>query len=199
MTRTFLAIELADDVRAALTREIARLARVLPNVHWVTSADVHLTLAFLGELDDARLAAATNAAREATRDAAPFDLQLAGLGTFGPPAAPRVVWAGVGGEVPELVALQKRLAGALEARDFPRESRPFAPHLTLARLKSPLALPALERLRRLLADPPEASTVSSAPWLVDALAVMKSELGRPAARYTRLARVPLGAANDGNR
>jgi 2'-5' RNA ligase len=119
-----------------------------------------------------------------------------GLGTFGPPAAPRVVWAGVGGDLPALVALQERLAGALEARGFPREARPFAPHLTLARLKSPLAPPALDRLRRRLATPPEANGEACTAWPVDALAVMKSELLRPAARYSCLARVSLGAVSS---
>jgi 2'-5' RNA ligase len=189
MTRTFLAVELSDAVRSALGREIARLARALPHVRWADPAGMHLTLSFLGELDDARLADATAAAIEAAADSQPFTLRLAGLGSFGPPRAPRVIWAGVGGDVQRLVELQERLAGALEARGFPREQRPFAPHLTLARLKVAPPPAELARLPQLLAAP-----VASVAWPVDAIAVMKSEPLRPAARYTRLERVLLGAA-----
>jgi 2'-5' RNA ligase len=189
MTRTFLAVELTDAVRTALEREIARLARAAPHARWVDPDGMHLTLAFLGELDDARLSEATAAAKETAADCHPFTLRLARLGSFGPPHSPRVIWAGVGGDVPRLLALQERLAGALEGRGFPREPRPFAPHLTLARVKVPLPPAEVASLPRLLVAP-----VMPAVWPVDAIAVMKSELQRPAARYTRLARVPLGGA-----
>lgn len=192
MTRTFLALELPDPVRAALAREIARLTRglgqSLPPVRWVDPAGMHLTLAFLGELDDARLAVATDAAREAARDFAAFSLQLAGLGSFGPPRSPRVIWVGVGGQTVRLLALQSRLADALEARGFPREERPFSAHLTLARIKAPLPPAELARLPQLLA-----ASAEPVRWTADAIAVMKSELLRPAARYTALTRVPLGS------
>ena len=62
MTRTFLALELPDAVKGALRRRIERLARAIPEVRWVDPASLHLTLAFLGELDDAHLEAATQAA-----------------------------------------------------------------------------------------------------------------------------------------
>jgi 2'-5' RNA ligase len=188
MTRTFLALELPDHVRAALDGEIARLSAQLHIQSWAKTEKLHLTLAFLGELDDAQLAAATDGAVEVAPMFKPFPLQLAGLGTFGPPRAPRVIWAGVGGDVARLLALQAQLVGALAACGFPREERPFSPHLTLARIKAPLPPAELARLPQLLA-----ASGARARWTADALAVMKSELLRPAARYTRLARVPLGA------
>jgi len=187
MTRTFLAIELPQAVRAALDYEITRLSAQLHIQWWVKTDNLHLTLTFLGELNDVQLAAASEATAEAARQCHPFALQLAGLGTFGPPRSPRVIWAGVGGDVERLLALQSRLADALEARGFPREERPFSPHLTLARIKAPLPRTELNRLPQLLAG-----SVQPAPWTADAIAVMKSELLRPAARYTRLERVPLG-------
>jgi 2'-5' RNA ligase len=191
MTRTFLAIELPDEVRAALAREIAHLARALPDVRWSDPAGMHLTLAFLGELDDARLADATAAAEEAAATATPFALQLVGLGSFGPPRSPRVLWAGVGGDLTRLLTLQERLASALDARGFPREQRPFAPHLTLARLKMPLPPAELAALPCLLSAP-----VVPVAWTVDAIAVMKSELLRSGARYTALGRATLGEPKD---
>ncbi|HST88229.1 MAG TPA: RNA 2',3'-cyclic phosphodiesterase, partial [Ktedonobacterales bacterium] len=119
----------------------------------------------------------------------PFTLTVVGLGVFGPPSAPRVLWCGVGGDVPALLRLQAALADRLDAAGFPREQRPFAPHLTLARFKQPLDPAALQRLLGILANP----SVAKTPFAVDSLSVMQSELLRPAARYTRLRACPLGA------
>lgn len=189
LTRTFIAVELPDAARAALQAHIARLSRALPRVRFQPPDSLHLTLAFLGELDDERLDAATQAAIAAASTAPPFTLMVAGLGIFGPPSAPRVLWCGVGGDVPTLLRLQDALADRLEAAGFPRERRPFAPHLTLARFKQPLDPAAPQRLSAILANP----SVAKTPFTVDSLSVMKSELLRPAARYTCLCACPLGA------
>lgn len=186
MTRTFLALELPDAVRNALRRRIERLARMIPEVRWVDPAGLHVTLAFLGELDDAQLEAATESAATAAGIHAPFSLRLAGLGTFGSARSPRVVWVGLAGEKTQLLALQTAVADELAAHGFPREERPFSPHLTLARIKKPLSDDALATLARVQHEPPPDAT-----WRADAIAVMKSELLRPAARYTALSRWPL--------
>ena len=188
MTRTFLALELPDAIKAVLRRRIERLSHALPDVRFVDIAGLHLTLAFLGELDDARLASATAATEEAASAHAPFTLRLARLGAFGSARSPRVVWVGLAGEVAQLGALQSTLADALAARGFPREARPFAPHLTLARIKKPLSDDALTALARL-----QGESAPDATWQADAISVMKSELLRPAARYTTLSRWPLAA------
>jgi RNA 2',3'-cyclic 3'-phosphodiesterase len=188
-TRTFIAVELPNGARAALQAHIARLSRALPRLRFQPLDSLHLTLAFLGELDDEQLAAATQATVSAAPTASRFALTVAGLGIFGPPYAPRVLWCGVGGDVAALLRLQAALADRLEAAGFPREERPFAPHLTLARFKQPLDSAALQRLTGILATP----SVAETPFAVESLSVMKSELLRPAARYTRLRACPLGA------
>ena len=188
MTRTFLALELPETIKAVLRRRIERLAHALPEVRFVDVAGLHLTLAFLGELDNAHLAAATEAAEEAASAHAPITLRLARLGTFGSARSPRVIWVGLAGEVAQLGALQSTLADALAARGFPREARPFAPHLTLARIKKPLSDDLLAALARLQGEP-----APDVAWQADALSVMKSELLRPAALYTALSRWPLAA------
>ncbi len=195
MTRTFVAIELGDDARTYLAREVARLERALPGVRWVDADNMHLTLVFLGELDDTQLAAVVEAAGVAAA-VKPFTLEVAGLGSFGPPHAPRVVWAGLRGNLQRLNELYEALAAAVEARGFPRETRPFAPHLTLARLKTPLAGDEAARLARLLREGAAERARAGAAILVDHISVMKSELMRPAARYTCLRAIPLGAAGE---
>lgn len=196
MTRTFIAIELGEVARAFLIRESARLARELPAVHWADPAGLHLTLAFLGELDDARLADAQAATGEAAPVVAPFALRIAGLGSFGPPTSPRVVWAGVAGDLPALARLHAALSAALEQRGFALDTRPFAPHLTLARVRAPLPPVAAARLGDLIRASQHTANrhPTGASISVDHLSVMKSELARPIARYTCLRAVPLGRA-----
>jgi 2'-5' RNA ligase len=194
LTRTFVAIELGEGARAYLRKAIERLRQGVPAARWVDPAGLHLTLAFLGELDDARLAEVAPAVAEAAADAEPFALTIGGLGTFGAPRVPRVVWAGVGGALRPLGELHQRLRTALVRRGFAVEARPYSPHLTLARVAAPLPPEQLNRLAELVADatlrPTHATVIA-----VDSISVMKSELTRPVARYTRLAAVPLVPGN----
>lgn len=190
LTRTFIAVELNDDVRGALQRRIARLQRRLPDVRLADPASLHLTLVFLGELEEDQLSAVLDTALDAARASRPFSLSLGELGTFGSRRSPRVIWTGVTGEIAPLLALQQRLATGLEALGFPREERPFSPHLTLARLKQPLAPDIAGQLDALQQTPiPHGE---HATFTVDEIAVMKSELLRSGARYTQLRACPLG-------
>ncbi|HEY7125818.1 MAG TPA: RNA 2',3'-cyclic phosphodiesterase [Ktedonobacterales bacterium] len=202
MTRTFIAVELDEEVRAYLEHELRRLSALLPQVRWVDPATLHLTLAFLGELDDQRLAQATEAALETARQGKPFTLRLSSLGTFGPRYQPRVVWVGIAGNLPRLLELQAALVASLTSRAFPPEERAYSPHLTLARLKDPLSKPDLATLQRILASSQSAQTASShassspkstPPALpVAQISVMKSESFPGGPHYTCLQSCPLG-------
>ncbi len=185
-TRTFLAIELDDTTRAFIAAQVAPLRAALPGVRFVGSATWHITLAFLGELDDAQVIAAQGAARVAATASAPFVLHAGGLGTFGDLHAPRVIWVGVGGDVQALRATQARVAAALAEHALRHDER-FSPHITLARLRQPLAPPEAAALHDALADPTQGPNLS-----VTAISVMRSDLAPTGARYTCLARAPLG-------
>jgi RNA 2',3'-cyclic 3'-phosphodiesterase len=194
VTRTFVAIELGEAARASLRAAIEQLWLAIPSARWVDPAGLHLTLAFLGELDDARLAEVAPAVIEAAAAAEAFTLTIGALGTFGEPRAPRVIWAGVGGALRPLGEIHQRLRAALARRGFALEARPYSPHLTLARIAAPLPPEQLGRLTQAVAE--SARHPMDAPSItVDAISVMQSELVRPAARYTRLAAVPLVPGN----
>jgi RNA 2',3'-cyclic 3'-phosphodiesterase len=97
----------------------------------------HLTLRFFAELAEGQVDTVAGALEEAASGFAPFSLELRGLGAFPTAERPRVLWVGVGeGEVP-LRELHARVDRALSARGLPGESRPFAPHVTLFRVRSP--------------------------------------------------------------
>jgi RNA 2',3'-cyclic 3'-phosphodiesterase len=197
-TRTFIAVELASPLIQALTRRIQYLRNISPSVRWVDPASLHLTLTFLGDLDDAQLASATAAALTTAAGSGPFRLALGNLGFFGPPTRPTVVWAGVTGDLSRLHRLQDDLTQEQSRRQLPdQDHRPFSPHLTLARLgRSPADPDEVSRLLAALGKLHEPSTPPE--MLVQQISVMKSQLAQPHAIYTRLAACPLlGGAGSG--
>lgn len=191
MTRTFIALEFNEAVQRHLSEVIREMALALPALRWVNPAGIHLTLAFLGELDDEQLAQAISATEATTRSAHPFSYRIIQPGIFGSPRSPRVLWMGIEELSGNLNQLHGTLNRQLELRGFAVEKRPFSPHLTLARIKAPLTPDEQQTLQRLLADP--RLTRPSPPYRVNALAVMKSELARTGARYSAIKEISFGS------
>jgi 2'-5' RNA ligase len=182
MTRTFIALELETAQQQFLEHIIRQGQHVLPDVRWVDPSGIHLTLAFLGELNGQQLQKALLAARSAASQVTPFMYRFSGLGTFGPARQPRILWMGVSEPSGMLHTAQRALTVDLELQGFPTEKRPFSPHLTLARIKEPLAPAQLQALQQLL----EHYQLASPTYVVSSLSVMKSELSPAGARYTCL-------------
>lgn len=130
--RLFVALEIPAEVRERLASLIRELRAVAPQLKWVRIENVHLTLKFIGETEDAKLSA-IRSALAAIRLEAALELRFRGLGFFPNDKRPRVFWAGIDAP-PELAQLASSIDGALAGLGFPREERSFAPHLTLARL-----------------------------------------------------------------
>ena len=182
--RLFIAVplsqELTDRAAALLPPALPALKRVRPEL-------MHLTLAFLGWTPDEQLDAVVDAARAAATGHRRFDLAFAGAGRFPASGRPRVVWLGIGQGTEALAALAARVTTALRADGLRFDDRPFAPHLTLARLRTD-------------ASGPEARTVAAAlaglrvPELrapIDRIEVVESVLSPTGPRYTARAEVPL--------
>jgi 2'-5' RNA ligase len=134
--RTFIAIEMAEGIRKQLADAQERLRAAGGSVKWVKPDQMHLTLRFLGEIEESAVDPVAEAIAAAASGVQPFEAAVVGLGSFPPQGAPRVVWVGVRDAGP-LVPLQKRLEEELERRGFGREDHPFTPHLTLGRVKDP--------------------------------------------------------------
>ncbi|HEX7736610.1 MAG TPA: RNA 2',3'-cyclic phosphodiesterase [Ktedonobacteraceae bacterium] len=186
MTRTFIALELDAAQQRFLENVIGQGKHLLPDLRWVDPTGIHLTLAFLGELNDERLALASEASTRTSEGSRPFAYRLSGLGTFGPPRQPRVLWMGVSEPTGALQVVYQTLARELEQRGFETEKRPFSPHLTLARIKAPLTPEQVQILQQLLAR----YQFASPTYRVTHLYVMKSELSSSNARYTCLQASP---------
>jgi RNA 2',3'-cyclic 3'-phosphodiesterase len=133
--RVFIAVPLSPAVREAAADARRLFAAHTDRFRWVSPRQLHLTLAFLGDITAAQMTKAVEAARAAAGSCAPFAVTFAGLGAFPSLAAPRVVWAGVTHGGDRVTVLAAALADALRARRFVLDPRPFTPHLTLARAR----------------------------------------------------------------
>ena len=130
--RLFIAIDLPDDLK----RELGRLWTDIPGARRVPKEQIHLTLAFLGEVDEAAMERLTG---ELARIQAPeFRLGFSGTGCFPDRHRPRVVWIGLEPN-PRLKHLADRVHEAVLACGIPQDERPFSPHITLARLRQSLS------------------------------------------------------------
>ena len=146
MIRAFIAISLPDEVRATLGEVSAALAAQMParSVRWVKPDLLHATLRFLGDTAVSQLPIIASELDRIAKNYAPINLRLAGLGCFPNRKRPRVIWAGLQGDVTAVQALKQAIDGGLEPLGWERESRPFRAHLTLGRVKDSRKLRGIE-------------------------------------------------------
>jgi 2'-5' RNA ligase len=134
--RAFIAIELPDTVKEFLEDISSRLKKCRADVKWVRTNGMHLTLKFLGNVDVDLLPIIERDLRMIFTEQKPFSLRVLGLGAFPGLARPRVVWAGLNDPGNMTPPLASKVDEILEPLGFQREKRPFAPHLTLGRVRS---------------------------------------------------------------
>jgi 2'-5' RNA ligase len=193
--RSFVAIELPEEAGKGL----ARLRRELERdehrfVKWVDPAGIHLTLKFLGNIPSRRVTEITEAMKGAAQGVSPFLLEISGLGAFPSLKQARVLWVGVGGELDKLSELQRNIDSALAILGFPKEERPFVPHLTLARIREGTSAPDKKDFGELVGS---ASFEDKYPVEVEAIKLMRSQLTPAGALYTCLSVAGLGRQQEG--
>lgn len=132
--RAFIAINLDPAVRERLYESARPLRDMSLPVRWVPAENLHLTLKFLGEVEENRRPGIESAVGEALSGYAAFDLALEGFGAFPSLRRPRVLWVGIH-PAPTLEAVQAAVESAMSELGFPRETRDFHPHLTLGRVR----------------------------------------------------------------
>jgi RNA 2',3'-cyclic 3'-phosphodiesterase len=161
------------------------------DVSWVATANLHLTVKFLGAVAEDRIEVVAGALTGAIAGVGMFDAQVEGLSAFPSATRPRVVWAGVTAEAGTMADLAGRVDDALAALGFTREARPFSPHITLGRVRLPGRTPALTQALR------GAAGRGFGRLPVARVSLMRSELSPRGARYTELAAASLGGAGGG--
>jgi len=133
--RAFIAFELPENVRTAIVKIQERFGPYRFNVRWVKTANIHLTLKFLGNIGREQIDPIETAILKAVADFKPLSLAAKGVGVFPGIKRPRVIWIGVSGQAQLLIQLQKSIDQQLTTIGFARENRSFKAHLTIGRVK----------------------------------------------------------------
>jgi 2'-5' RNA ligase len=187
--RSFIAMELSQDLKVQLAKLQSRLKTDRPRVKWVSPDGIHLTLKFLGDVDAARIAQVTQAMTEAVKGIQSFELAVGQLGVFPNPQKVQVVWVGLEGDLTTLDSLYRQLEDSMAKIGFPPENRGFKPHLTLARVGSE----ALPDERKRFGDLVTACKADiNYSMKASSLSLMKSVLAPSGASYTRLSLIEFG-------
>jgi len=136
--RLFWAINLPGELKRYLYSEIKHPLQAIPaDLKWVEEQNIHLTLQFLGDVESSRVNEIVRAVQGETGGSGPLLLDVKGVGCFPGRGRPRVFWAGLGGDVEELRLLHEKVRQAHMPLGIKLENRPFSPHITLARFRSP--------------------------------------------------------------
>src|SRR5262249_2148089 len=182
--RTFIAIEIPSEVKSAFAALQDEVRRAGVDVSWTRPENIHLTLRFLGEVDERRIGEVEKVCVTSAAEFQPFTLSLNDTGVFPNARQPRVLWAGLAGGIAKAAEMGKRLDDGLALIGFEREDKDFNPHLTIGRVKS-------NRKTRELIALADARRVPALSFVVTEIVLMKSELHPAGARYTPIAKVSL--------
>jgi 2'-5' RNA ligase len=186
--RLFVAVDLQENVRRAaarVTRTVRdRLERAETyGVSWVAPENFHLTLRFLGEVgDEVRLRA--EASMQEPFATPPFEIELAGVGTFPTVGSARVIWLGIARGAEGLARLHDEVDARLAPIVFETEDRPYRAHLTIARFRTP----APARVREIIAG---VGAVNMGRCAIEQVTLYRSQLSPKGAIYTPLVHAPL--------
>lgn len=185
--RTFIGLDLGKTIRDRAVALQEKLAQTGTAVKWVEPENIHVTLLFLGEVDDREVPTVCRAVAEETKTHGPFRLSIEGFGCFPNPRRPRIVWIGVGAGTQELCALHDDLEPPLLALGcYRREERKYTPHITIGRVKGDGSTDSLSP-----------ALAQQAGWqggeiMVSEILVLSSELTPKGPIYTVLSRANLG-------
>lgn len=187
--RLFVALGVPEVPRREVRRRLSAVRDRLPRAKWVDPDNLHVTLAFLGEVDAAKLPLLSARLGEAFAPFEPMDLRLSGGGTFPPGRPARVAWIGVTAPR-EIAALHREvMAAAVETLGIEPEAREHRSHATLARCSDPWRREAIEKFAHAF------SGSIGPPFVADRGILYESRLSPSGARYRAVAEFPMSGAS----
>ncbi|MFA5351315.1 MAG: RNA 2',3'-cyclic phosphodiesterase [Candidatus Omnitrophota bacterium] len=186
--RTFIAIELPQEIKEKLSELQARLKQSEADVKWVEPENIHLTLKFLGEIGEDKLPKIIEIIESTTQNTKQFRLSLSSLGAFPRVEFPRIIWIGINKGDKETVLLAKALEEKIEKLGIPGEERPFSSHITIGRVKGPLNK---DKLAKTLKQSGDYFSGKDIGFDVTKVTLFKSTLGPGGPVYAALKEVKL--------
>ncbi|MBI4707023.1 MAG: RNA 2',3'-cyclic phosphodiesterase [Candidatus Omnitrophica bacterium] len=148
--RTFIAIELPSEIKAALANLQTQLKTANADVKWVLEKNIHITLKFIGERDEKKVNSCAEALSKVANNHNPFTISLSNLGAFPNTTSPRVIWTGILKGESETKKIAQELEEEICRAGIPKESREFSSHVTLGRTRSSINLNKLSEILNLL-------------------------------------------------
>ncbi len=185
--RTFIAIELSDEIRSSLLQIESHLKYSGADVKWVDVGNIHLTLKFLGDITEEKCEKIKSILDEIAKNSKSFEISIKDIGTFPNINYPRVIWVGLDKGSSESKALAERIEEETLKVGAQKEARPFAPHLTIGRVRSP-------KNKEVLKEKIESYQLSAISCqLIKSIALFQSTLTPKGPIYTKLYEAKLTA------
>lgn len=131
----FIAIDLSPSTTGRVQKLVAELSAAEARVKWIETKNLHMTLKFLGNVDEMDMVALCKALDAVAKEVEPFDIELGGVGAFPDPRFARTLWLGLLRGAEEIMELHKTLDAKLRPLGFRSEERAFKPHLTIGRVQ----------------------------------------------------------------
>ncbi|GIQ69604.1 RNA 2',3'-cyclic phosphodiesterase [Xylanibacillus composti] len=178
--RLFTAVDLSREAARHMEELQKGCRTVLPCQRWQKIENMHLTLHFLGEVEESEIPSLQSILREVTRQSPAFFLEFNDWGAFPNETRPRVIWIGVK-EQPALLELQRTLAPALQSYGYAEADKPYVPHITMGRNPKGNDIAALR----------QQVPVQAVRWKANALVLYQSVFGAGGVRYRAVERFPL--------
>lgn len=147
--RIFIAINPENEIKEKIESLTSKVRTVDTKIKWVEKENLHITLKFLGEINEMMLNNVKSCLENIKTGCTPFDVELCGIGVFPNIKDARVIWIGIKNGHQELKSLSEKIDTELSRLGFKREARPFSPHLTIARVKGDINY---EHLKNTIAD-----------------------------------------------
>ncbi len=188
--RSFLAFELPPAIREKIGEVSIELQKLTLPVRWVKVTNIHLTIIFLGYVDEDKIDDIKEKVNLVVQRFSIFQTRLNDIGVFPNWRRPRVIWIGLGGEIERLSTLREELQTGLKVLGFKPEKRPFAPHLTIGRFKG-----LLDRDEELKSILDRYHDLSGDLQYLNELVLFKSDLKPDGPVYTKMATWQLRVEN----
>ncbi len=172
--RTFIAIELPQEIKDRFVKLQAQLKQSEADVKWVAAQNIHLTLKFLGEIDEEKCTRVSSIIKEVAQGTKQFQISLSSCGAFPKIEFPRVIWVAIDKGDKETRVLASDLEEKIEKLGIPKEDRPFSSHITIGRVRSSLNK---DRLVKVLEESENYFGGKNIEFSVTKITLFKSTLG----------------------